>query len=86
MLDNARPPFPQEFCDLLQHCVLMPASPGVIVIGQPLTPTYRSLSDGFVYFFPTKAVNYSSKTLKLIRIFDICYLIDSFYCSLDCVN
>lgn len=31
-------------------------------------------------------VLFSNKSSKLIRIFDICYLIDYFYCSLDCVN
>lgn len=76
LLDNTRPPaqpFPQDFCDLQQHCVLMPASPGVIVVGQLLSPTYRSLSDGFVYFFPTKAVN-ASKTFKL-GIFNLIFVI-----------
>lgn len=75
LLDNTRPPaqpFPQDFCDLQQHCVLMPASPGVIVVGQLLSPTYRSLSDGFVYFFPTKADN-ASKTLN--QEYLICHLI-----------
>lgn len=66
-------------CDLQQHCVLMPASPGVIVVGQLLFPTYRSLSDGFVYFFPTKAVN-ASKTLNWEYL--IWYLLlDKFYYS-----